>query len=225
MELSTTQRLQLVLEKLHKIKLKMDGWYSNGQYRLTHNRQYPISRGYKDMLGEAPRIPAAELIWNSITMPKHRFLLWLASLGRLLTKDRLVKLGISCDNIRCELCDDDESEDAKHLFCTCTWTRTVWDIMHNWTGTMWQHEGIQADLLKINQKHWCKFQKEAVAAVYGAVIYLIWTARNQKIFKGRVIDSRFIIQQAKNVIKERIDIVRSSKRGRRCARLIEVLCN
>lgn len=79
-----------------------------------------MTRGYLDLLPIERRVMGAELVCNRVTLPKHRFILWLATLGRLFTKDRLGRLGIESDNKMCVMCTKDKEETVVHLFQECT---------------------------------------------------------------------------------------------------------
>ncbi|WMV46880.1 hypothetical protein MTR67_040265 [Solanum verrucosum] len=99
-----------------------------------------------------------------IAIPKHRFILWLAEMGRLLTKDRLHKMGLDKGNQTCVLCNRDMAENAEHLFSQCVCIMEVWNEMQIWTGIRMHIQGVQLMLKGINQKHWTRFRKEVIAA-------------------------------------------------------------
>jgi hypothetical protein len=61
-------------------------------------------------------------------MPHHNFILWLAMLGRLKTKDRLRPA--SSDNI-CYLCKQHD-ETHNHIFFACDWTSFFWRKVKSW---------------------------------------------------------------------------------------------
>lgn len=42
---------------------------------------------------------------------------------------------------------------------------------------------VSVVLLKIKMKHWSRFRKETMTSKYGAPVYNIWIAKNQKIFR------------------------------------------
>jgi hypothetical protein len=58
---------------------------------------------------------------------KIKLFLWLSMEGKILTWDSLQKRGWEGPG-RCPLCRK-ESESITHLFTSCTFARTVWDIM------------------------------------------------------------------------------------------------
>ncbi|XP_059309987.1 uncharacterized protein LOC132061139 [Lycium ferocissimum] len=149
-------------KKLHKIKSRMTNWHSNGHYCLTTSGKYSVGNGYQDLLRARAKVETANLIWTSIALPKHRFILWLAAQERLLTKVRVHGMGLKCDTIEFELCAENEKQK------------------------------VQETLLGIKSKKWSRFRKKVLTAIYGATIYNIWTARNQKIFRGHTVQSKFI---------------------------------
>lgn len=74
---------------------------------------------------------------------------------------------------------------------------------------------------QVNQKEkWSQFQKEMVAAVWGAMIYYTWQARNSRIFRKVNVDREFIFAQFKKEILDRLDILCKTKRARKNQLLI-----
>lgn len=84
--------------KLNSIKTYMIAWYNNGTYCLSPNGRYSVTSSYNAMLGDLHKLEAADLILNSITLPRHKIIIWLANQERLLTKERLAKLQIPIDS-------------------------------------------------------------------------------------------------------------------------------
>lgn len=60
------------------IKESMNEWYNNGTYTLTSNGEYSATRSYNSKIGAQQRLREADLIWSSIMLPRHRFIVWLA---------------------------------------------------------------------------------------------------------------------------------------------------
>lgn len=65
--------------KLNSIKLTMGMWYTNGTYCLLTYGAYNVSCSYNQLLGRQLKLPVADLIWNSLMLPRHRFIIWLAN--------------------------------------------------------------------------------------------------------------------------------------------------
>ena len=56
-------------------------------------------------------------VWNRLTIPKHRFIMWMDVKDRLKISARLKKMNIS-DNDSCQICAQ-HVEDIPHLFFGC----------------------------------------------------------------------------------------------------------
>ncbi|XP_060216398.1 uncharacterized protein LOC132643887 [Lycium barbarum] len=119
-------------KNLNNIKLGMQHWYKNDRYILSANGMFSVNQSYLAIVGQGGIIDAYEVIWSSLILPKHRFILWLAYHRKLMTKDRMADMGIQCDNAECVLCEKQEVEDAMHLFTECPWTRAVCTEVLQW---------------------------------------------------------------------------------------------
>ncbi|XP_058763491.1 uncharacterized protein LOC131636928 [Vicia villosa] len=102
-----------------------------------------VTRKMYDWLrGNKPRVSWRNLIYVNKARPRALFTLWLACQNRLLTKERLNKIGVTTDG-KCVLCGALENSD--HLFFLCTETRRVWQKVLGWIRIMrvpvdWQNE-------------------------------------------------------------------------------------
>lgn len=64
-----------------KDKLKLSEWF---QYV-----NYSIKQDYEYLQGPNNNMHWPIAVWNRLSLPKHRFIEWLAYLGKLQTRDRL----------------------------------------------------------------------------------------------------------------------------------------
>ncbi|XP_070005437.1 uncharacterized protein [Nicotiana sylvestris] len=96
--------------KLNSFKGVMQGWYSQDRYMLTSGGRYSTTSSYLAIASQQPRVEIADLVWTALAQPRHKFVMWLAIQGRLLTKDRLVGMQIHVDNINCSLCEEEQPE-------------------------------------------------------------------------------------------------------------------
>ncbi|XP_060182634.1 putative expansin-B2 [Lycium barbarum] len=64
---------------LHKMKHRMISWYSDDHYCLNSSGKYSVVGGYEELIGDGAKEPTANLIWTKLALPKHRFILWLAT--------------------------------------------------------------------------------------------------------------------------------------------------
>ncbi|XP_075080005.1 uncharacterized protein LOC142165327 [Nicotiana tabacum] len=139
--------------------------------------------------------------------------MWLAVQGRLLTKERMLTLGLQCKNTTCVLCDGVGMESAMHLFSDCVWSTQLWEMLNQWSGTKLQQQDALQSISRIQSRRWSVMKKSIIIAVYGADLYQIWQAKNWKMFRESTVQSNIIVQQIQSVIRERVDMVKNSKRA------------
>lgn len=97
----------------------------------------------------------------------------------MLTKERMLEMGIACEDSTCCLCDISEIETIQLLFVVCAWSTAIWGVISSWIGLARHFErDIMQSIMRIRSKHWKLFQKEVFPAVLGVVAYHIWIARN-----------------------------------------------
>ncbi|XP_049368638.1 uncharacterized protein LOC125833517 [Solanum verrucosum] len=193
---------------------------------LTKNGTYSITRSYLAIKGQRQQLETADLVWTVVALPKHRFMVWLAIQGRLLTQERKLRLHIQVDDTKCCLCEEKVMETTKHLFEECKWSKMVWQEIVQWTGIYLINNGIKQFLDGIKEKHWKQFKKETIAAISGAVLYHTWRARNWKKYKGKNVNTKDAVIQIKTEITERIQFLSNSKKAQRCRGFIQhLLCN
>lgn len=207
--------------KLNGLKAEMQTWYSQGTYILTPDGHYSISSSYVALLGHQSRLETAGLIWGTSLQPKHRFIVWLAEKRRLLTKDRLLRLHIPVDNAICCLGEDQVMETHQHLFSDCEWIKRIRAEMNQWSGVDIPTRDAKQVMEAIKRKYWKQFQKELIAALWGAVLYHVWRNRNWKIFRGSNVNTGMVITQIKQDFLIKLDLVRISKKGQRSRQWLE----
>lgn len=125
----------------------------------------------------------ANLIWNTILLPKQSFVMWLALHGRLLTKAKLVHLNIHVEEPTCCLYQNATLETSKHLFVDYEYTQAVKPELILWSGVILPATELKGILELIGKKHWKRFHKQVVAVLCSAKVYHICKARNWKQFK------------------------------------------
>ena len=100
--------------KINFLKNKMKHWYTQGQFNLTGTGKFSITSAYNELKGDKEKLEIAELIWNSVSMPKQRFIMWLVIQNRLLTKERLLRLNIHVEDSSCCMCQYSTMETSNH---------------------------------------------------------------------------------------------------------------
>ncbi|KAB5567971.1 hypothetical protein DKX38_001764 [Salix brachista] len=122
-------------------------------------------------------------MWHSWHIPRHSFILWLASKGRLRTMDRLHNPSQPSTNC-CVLCSDHE-EDHNHLFFDCVYSAEVWQAISQraqirWPNLQWSQawDWVSAEFnSKKNPRH------NMGMLVLAATVYHLWCERNRRLFK------------------------------------------
>lgn len=123
------------------------------------------------------------LLWYKGYLPRHSFILWLATQNRLHTLDRLARMGITIDK-NCKLCNSVE-ETHCHLFFQCTYSKSVLDTALAQGQIQWP------------QMQWSQFLLWASTAFEGngtannhiaktilaVTMYYLWIERNERTFK------------------------------------------
>ncbi|XP_019223364.1 PREDICTED: uncharacterized protein LOC109205143 [Nicotiana attenuata] len=127
--------------------------WDKGRYTLTPEGSYSITRSYLEIISRQQKLKVADLIWTAVAQPKHRFIGWLATLGMLLTKDRMIGMQLQVENISCNLCNEDTLESQDYLFVKCGWINAVRQELNLWLGQAVQITGIKQMLEHSKRKH------------------------------------------------------------------------
>ncbi|KAJ6907746.1 hypothetical protein NC651_018243 [Populus alba x Populus x berolinensis] len=86
------------------------------------------SNAYDYLRFRSSQVHWRRVIWEPWSLPRFSFILWLAILGRLRTRDRLHSLQTDSTCIFYHV--DDESH--SHLFFGCQWTSLLWNRVKHW---------------------------------------------------------------------------------------------
>ncbi|XP_074270881.1 uncharacterized protein LOC141594791 [Silene latifolia] len=154
-----------------------------------------------------PKVEWRHVCWNRLNIPKTSFIYWAAVQGRLMTKDRLIRMGVGVDHA-CFLCANGD-ENHQHLFYTCCYSAQCFTLIQQALRTHLQPADLQ---VWFNKSHrGTKFQKRMVCAIYIAVIYGIWKARNKARVSDVVIRPAFLVKQ---ILKDAISRFWARNRGK-----------
>lgn len=117
------------------------------------------------------------MVWESWSLPRHSFILWLVALGKLKTRDRLQFLST---DTQCALYGQEE-ESHSHLFFACDWTSLLWRKVESWlriTRNMGTLNSAIRGLTSNKKGLQLRMRRVSLALV----VYLIWEERNRRIF-------------------------------------------
>lgn len=146
-------------------------------------KEYSIRLIYNKLRGDLPKVEWRRLLCTNWSSPKWRFILYLAILERLYTRDRLLGWGIAISSA-CSLCEKVE-ESHEHLFFQCNYSTSIWSKLLQWMGIQRNVQGWDAE------KQWAirhALGKKQMCATYrmllACAVYYIWQERNWRTFRG-----------------------------------------
>ncbi|XP_019240741.1 PREDICTED: uncharacterized protein LOC109220732 [Nicotiana attenuata] len=140
-------RIQLIKSVLLSIKIYRSQIFVLPKKKILKAKQYMIDAGvnldeildknhininyiYKKLKQDHQKMPWRKLVCNNGGMPKLIFILYVAILGKLATRDRLVRWGIA-NELLCPMCNVEE-ESMENLFFKCTYTAAIWEKLLQW---------------------------------------------------------------------------------------------
>jgi hypothetical protein len=140
-------------------------------------------------------------IWKSKCTMKHKVFAWLMLVDRINTRDMLRRRHFNIGSVfSCLTCRSGEDETRNHLFFTCPFSLTCWDLM----GIKWNTNLPLGHMIAEAKQTWDKpLFTEAV--ILGA--WNIWKIRNRKLFEGVTPDKeawRRQILQDLDILKYRV---------------------
>ncbi|KAL0339897.1 UNVERIFIED_CONTAM: hypothetical protein Sradi_4506500 [Sesamum radiatum] len=142
------------------------------------------------------------LLHSMYKIPRHVFILWLAIWEKLSTMD---KIWISRGDNGCVLCDGQHVETHDHLFFNCHFSRRCLQIVQRQVRLHWPHSDWQRGILWAS-KRWrlAHLLNEASRALLAALVYHLWTERNNRKFRATGSAAETAAKQVIEVIRLRI---------------------
>ncbi|XP_020262882.1 uncharacterized protein LOC109838863 [Asparagus officinalis] len=164
-----------------------------------NNGTMKISSVYNAISQSSATVPWAKTVWGGLHYPKHSMILWLATLSKLPTKDRLCRMCI-LENNQCVLCADSVShqESRNHLFFECQFSSYVWNNLMAWLKYSWR-SCCWNQVLRwySNNLRGLGFRKKLKRMMLSGAVYWIWKERNQRIFQQKARSPDQLIKEIK----------------------------
>lgn len=125
----------------------------------------------------------SSVVWPKTRIPRHAFITWMALKSGMKMLQKMKEDVVNSDN--CVLCWNG-TEAEQHVFYECTVARKVWEILKVKMGYRRNARQTWEEELKWIQKPQpsCDIQRDGLYLMFSAMIYWLWKARNEKIFKG-----------------------------------------
>ncbi|XP_009775391.1 uncharacterized protein [Nicotiana sylvestris] len=184
------------------------GYIRNGWQSRTG--KYTIKSGYNWRRGRLDQLPWCRGMWNKMNVPKHSFISWLVMRKKLLTKDRTLKMKITEDSDYM-LCVGN-TESIEHLFFECTYSRLCLAEVLKWLGMNIQNMEVTGIWRRMTRIAKGKIGRSFTKAVLAAVIYHIWKAKNEAIWRKIVPRPQVVLKQIQHAFKYRcLEIIQKKK--------------
>lgn len=155
----------------------------SNQSQALNRGKFLINGAYKLLRGPVVNVPWRGIVCLNVACPKQTFILWLALLGRMRTKDVLINWGMEVKS-NCVLCGN-HPETQQHLFFECDYSLNIWSSILGWLG--WQRQMLPWALEWQWVLHYSRSKTARcvlLKACFVAAVYEIWCERNSRIFQN-----------------------------------------
>ncbi|XP_074315270.1 uncharacterized protein LOC141651455 [Silene latifolia] len=187
--------------KIWEVKKKFQEAYSQGKW-MTDGDEYTIAKGYDWLVQSTPKIQWYKSAWNRFNIKRHCFIQWLIKHERLLTLDRLHKMGVT-QNTTCYICGM-AAESHKHLFQDCVYATKCYKELYAWLGVSDKKKQMVSADEVLKQRGWSGFVRLVTCALVVALQYNIWQTRNICRLDGMVPQPGTLLKRIKNEFKLRL---------------------
>ncbi|XP_009779248.1 uncharacterized protein LOC107791302 [Nicotiana tabacum] len=158
-----------------------------------------ISNIYKMLRKDHQKVHWRKLICNNGGMPKWTFILYMAILGKMNTRDRLARWGVT-NELLCPMCKVEE-ESLEHMFFKCSFTAAIWSKVLQWMGitrqTMEWSQEIEWTCSNAKSR---STNSEIYRIALASCVYHVWQERNHKIFQHKQKQAGLLIKQTIQMI-------------------------
>ena len=133
-------------------------------------------------------------VWQGLAPPRAELLTWFVLLGRLNTKDRLIKLNvINVTDDKCVLCHC-HAETVSHLFLSCVFSWRVWNVIID----QWGSSFVLPNDPMLAFDMWMSVQFSRSVRTqwitwFFVIVWSIWELRNKIIFHMEVMPLELFI--------------------------------
>ncbi|XP_074266672.1 uncharacterized protein LOC141589952 [Silene latifolia] len=171
--------------------------YTNHKW-LNLNMDYTVKSGYEWLRQSKSKVPWSHLCWNRLNIPKTAFIFWAAQHLRLLTTDRLNRMGTLVD-LMCDICRA-RNEDHQHLFYDCAYSTECCRLLPQRLNINFPMN----DLVRWYFSARCpKLHRKIIGACHVYFVYFIWRVRHEARLKLYVRKPEHVIQHIITDVKAR----------------------
>jgi len=161
--------------------------------------EYKVSKGYAWLKQPQRKNPWAKIIWARPNLPRKAFISWVMINHRLPTKQRIAKHQNFTD-ITCVLCCAEDEID-EHLFFTCSYAKEIWGQPSHWWASLPSAQDSNQLLRYMRKAKDTRVTHQVTSSIITAILYHIWSARNQRIFRNQQLITSQIVYLIKDQVK------------------------
>ncbi|XP_077232608.1 uncharacterized protein LOC143869953 [Tasmannia lanceolata] len=196
----------LNLPQLHVLKSTIDkailnlGNSNEVIWKPKDDGKFSIKSAWNSSSEKIPKPPWTLSVWFPSAIPKHAFTCWQALWGRLLTADRLIRMGIQALPY-CPLCTHG-SESINHLFFRCAYSKWIWHSILTKLNIRRRVKDITDEETWIRDH--CRGKSAfamAIKLLWHASIYFIWFERNSRIHSNSRSHKQQVLQNILHTVK------------------------
>jgi hypothetical protein len=159
--------------------------------------QYSSRSAYQRFFIGSIAFEPAHRIWKSWAPPKCKFFLWLASLNRCWTADRLARRGLEHPDC-CVLCNQ-EVETIQHLLAGCVFSRQVWFQVLSACNLQHLCPSLGEDNFQVwwqrAEQNVPKQRRKGFNSVVCLVAWWLWKHRNYCVFDEGAADISKVVRE------------------------------
>ncbi|XP_019254595.1 PREDICTED: uncharacterized protein LOC109233241 [Nicotiana attenuata] len=149
--------------------------------------KFSIKTMYTASRPQYHKVTWKNLMLGDTTIPRHRFILWLALNHRLATVDRLAKWKIDVPN-ECVLCTSQKEETLDHLFFECVYTKSIWTALLGWLKEKHSVGSWELELKWLTKRtKSSRPRAQVITFLFAATVYYTWMERNNRRFQNQFV--------------------------------------
>ncbi|MDV3153228.1 MAG: reverse transcriptase domain-containing protein, partial [Candidatus Phytoplasma australasiaticum] len=164
--------------------VNMNGCEDSWSWHFGSKRDFSVAEVKRWLYGSSGE--RFGFIWSKWVPLKCNIFMWRLVLDRLPTKMALVRRHIQVNNATCSWCDFDD-ETSEHLFTGCGISGGVWNGISRWCRVPEIYVFHVSDLVNLHETSGTTgIKKEVFKGVIIIACWMLWRARNGKIFDNKV---------------------------------------
>jgi len=118
------------------------------------------------------------VVWELWSLPRYKFILWLAMLKKLRTRDKIRFL----PDTSCIFCQQEE-ENHSHLFFACSWSSLLLNKIKSWLHITRRMSNLMSAARGLHTTR-KSLESRMKKVSLSLTVYLIWEERNKWLFDG-----------------------------------------